>query len=58
MKLKKPKPIKFIKKHIPINKDKFVANQYKEALESLPKITNETVNDHREEILSTARKYL
>jgi hypothetical protein len=58
MKLKKPKPIKFIKKHIPINKDKFVANQYKEALESLPKITNETVNDHREEILSTARKYI
>ncbi len=58
MKLKKPKPIKFAKKHLTRNKDKFVANQYKEALESLPKITNETVNDHREEILSTARKYI
>ena len=58
MKLNKPKPIKFAKRHLTRNKDKFVANQYKEALESLPKITNETVNDHREEILSTARKYI
>jgi hypothetical protein len=58
MKLKKPKPIKFIRKHFTRNKDKLVASQFKEALETLPKITNETVNDHREEILSTARKYI
>ena len=29
-----------------------------EALESVPKITNETVAEHREEVLSTARKYI
>jgi PPIC-type PPIASE domain/SurA N-terminal domain len=57
-KLKKPKPIKFIKKHVTRNKDKLVASQFKEAIETLPKITNETVNDHREEILSGARKYI
>jgi len=57
-KLKKRKPIKFVKKHITRNKDKLVASQFKEAIETLPKITNETVNDHREEILSGARKYI
>ena len=57
-KLKKPKPIKFMRKHFTRNRDKLVASQFKEALETLPKITNETVNDHREEILSTARKYI
>jgi len=57
-KLKKPKPVKYLKKQFTRNKDKFIASQYKEALETLPKITNETVNDHREEILSGARKYI
>ena len=58
MKLKRPKPVKFAKKHFTRNRDKLVASQFKEAIESLPKITNETVNDHREEVLSTARKYI
>lgn len=34
------------------------AMEYEAAIESLPRITNETVAEHREEVLSSARKYI
>jgi parvulin-like peptidyl-prolyl isomerase len=37
---------------------KEVATQFRDALETLPRITNETVTEHREQILSGARKYI
>jgi hypothetical protein len=33
-------------------------NKYNQALENLPRITNETVAEHREEMLSSARKFI
>lgn len=59
MKVRRPRPIHSIKKRISKRREsKEVATQLKEALENLPRITNETVTEHREEILSTARKYI
>ena len=59
MKVKRPKPIKSIRQRLQKKRDsKEVATQLREALESLPRITNETVTEHREEVLSTARKYI
>jgi parvulin-like peptidyl-prolyl isomerase len=39
-------------------KAKDVAARFDQAVHDLPNITNETVAEHREEILSTARKYI
>lgn len=39
-------------------KKKDVAARFDEAVQNLPKITNDTVSEHREEVLSTARKYI
>src|SRR5665213_2865120 len=39
-------------------KKKGVAERYTEAVQSLPRITNDTVAEHREEVLSGARKYI
>jgi hypothetical protein len=39
-------------------KTKDVAARFDQAVQDLPNITNETVAAHREEILSTARKYI
>ena len=59
MKVKRPKPIQSVKKRFSKDKsNKEVASQFREALETLPRITNETVTEHREEVLSTARKYI
>jgi hypothetical protein len=59
MKVKRPRPVESLKKRLNKNKSsKEVASQFREALENLPRITNETVTEHREEILSTARKYI
>ncbi len=59
MKVKRPKPLSAIKKRFSKeSRNKEVATQLKEALETLPRITNETVTEHREEVLSTARKYI
>jgi len=59
MKVKRPRPIRAIKKQVRRqSQEKEVATQLREALETLPRITNETVTEHREEILSTARKYI
>ncbi|HUD06201.1 MAG TPA: peptidylprolyl isomerase [Candidatus Saccharimonadales bacterium] len=44
---------------IPVRrKKKDVAARFDEAVQNLPKITNDTVSEHREEVLSTARKYI
>ena len=41
-----------------IRKKKDVNIRFEEAVQNLPKITNDTVAEHREEVLSTARKYI
>src|ERR1700757_4024404 len=54
-KLKKPK-LKRIKR--PFKRAVPTEEKVSEALSSVPRITNETVAEHREEVLSTARKYI
>lgn len=39
-------------------KDRKKSKDYEEAASSTPRITNETVAEHREEVLSSARKYI
>lgn len=39
-------------------KKKDATARFNEAVQNLPKITNDTVSTHREEVLSTARKYI
>lgn len=59
MKAKKPKIYLKLRDRIRRQpKSKEVATQLKEALETLPRITNETVTEHREAVLSGARKYI
>jgi len=54
-KLKLPKSVKR-----PLNhwRKKSVEEKVSDALSTVPRITNETVSDHREEVLSSARKYI
>lgn len=56
-KLKKPDLSKTIpprlRRRVPSTEEKF-----QDALASVPRITNDTVADHREEVLSSARKYI
>lgn len=52
--MKKPKLPKKIKKVLPSRKQVDPVSP----VSTLPKITNETVAEHREEVLSTARKYI
>lgn len=46
-----PRPTKLLRK-------KTVEERVSDALSNVPRITNETVGDHREEVLSSARKYI
>ncbi len=41
-----------------LNRGKSTEDGYGEAMSNLPRITNETVAEHREEVLSSARKYI
>ena len=65
--MKKPKKLKKLK--LPeidhkklsskiIRRKKAPEDRIKEAFDNVPKITDETVADHREQVLSTARKYI
>ena len=41
-----------------VRRKKDAAQRYSDAVQSLPRITNDTVAAHREEVLSSARKYI
>jgi len=56
-KLKKPKLSK-PKVKVPFKKTKSTEEKFSDALSNVPRITNETVGEHREEVLSSARKYI
>ncbi|MGC1177180.1 MAG: peptidylprolyl isomerase [Candidatus Saccharimonadales bacterium] len=55
-KLKKPKLPKSLPK--PFRRAKPAEERVHEALSNVPRITNETVGEHREDVLSSARKYI
>jgi parvulin-like peptidyl-prolyl isomerase len=55
-KLKKPKAPEILKK--PFRRAPAPEERLTDALKTVPRITNETVADHREEVLSSARKYI
>jgi len=61
---KKPKLSKTIRRplerasRISIRRTKTTEQKVSEALSNVPRITNETVGEHREEVLSSARKYI
>lgn len=46
------------KRSLPRLRRRDKGKQFNEALENLPRITNETVAEHREEMLSSARKFI
>ncbi|HVX47989.1 MAG TPA: hypothetical protein VHA05_01390, partial [Candidatus Saccharimonadales bacterium] len=50
MKKKKPR--------LPLRRRKKPEEKISEALKSVPRITSDTVEEHREEVLSSARKYI
>lgn len=55
----KPKKLKLPKAvPRPFRRKKPTEEKVSEALSNVPRITNETVAEHREEVLSTARKYI
>lgn len=54
--MKKPKLPKAIKK--PFKRARKAEDRVKDAFASVPRITNDTVAEHREEVLSSARKYI
>lgn len=62
-KLKKPKlskigrPFKDVNR-LAIRRGKTTEEKVSDALSNVPRITNETVGEHREEVLSSARKYI
>jgi hypothetical protein len=62
--MKKPKKLKKLKlpkaTHRPpkLWRKKSVEERVSDALSNVPRITNETLGDHREEVLSSARKYI
>jgi hypothetical protein len=53
---KKAKVVAYIKR--PLKRRKAPEERVSEAFASVPRITNETVAEHREEVLSSARKYI
>ena len=64
--MKKPKTIKKLKRlklpkpevrHL-LKATKSTEERVSDALSNVPRITNDTVSDHREEVLSSARKYI
>lgn len=55
--LKKPKLPKKLPK-VPLKRTMTDEERLSEALQTVPRITNETVGEHREEVLSSARKYI
>ena len=55
--LKKPKVPTSIKKP-QLRRKKTTEQKVSDALSTVPRITNDTVADHREEVLSSARKYI
>ncbi len=55
-KLKKPKLSTVIRR--PYKRAKSTEERVNDALSNVPRITNDTVGDHREEVLSSARKYI
>lgn len=61
---KKPKLKRLSKPHIPaavkqrLRRGKAPEEKVSEALQNVPRITNETVAEHREDVLSSARKYI
>lgn len=64
-KLKKPKLPKLIRRpleggvgRLSIKPAKTTEEKVSDALSNVPRITNETVGEHREEVLSSARKYI
>jgi hypothetical protein len=57
-KLKKPKLIKVPVPRLPKRRVKSAEEKVEDALAGVPRITNETVTEHREEVLSSARKYI
>ena len=56
-KLKRPKLSQSSVK-VPFKRTKSTEEKLSDALSTVPRITNETVADHREEVLSGARKYI
>lgn len=56
--MKKPKKLKKPKLPKIIRRGKTTEEKVSDALSNVPRITNETVGDHREEVLSSARKYI
>ncbi len=56
--MKKPKKLKKPKLPKIIRRGRTTEEKVSDALSNVPRITNETVGDHREEVLSSARKYI
>lgn len=56
--MKKPKKPNLPINKIPIKRRKTAEEKVSDALSTVPRITNETVTEHREEVLSSARKYI
>jgi parvulin-like peptidyl-prolyl isomerase len=56
--IKKPKLPEVVKRPIKLLRKKTVEERVSDAISNVPRITNETVGDHREEVLSSARKYI
>lgn len=54
----KPKRLKRPKLQRPFKRAKAPEERVTEALSNVPRITSDTVEEHREEVLSTARKYI
>jgi hypothetical protein len=57
-KLKKPKITKLPRPKLPRRPVKTTEEKISDAISNVPRITNETVGEHREEVLSSARKYI
>jgi hypothetical protein len=57
-KLKKPKLPTAVPRPLKLYRKKTVEERVSDALSNVPRITNETLGDHREEVLSSARKYI
>src|ERR1039458_486263 len=56
--LKKVKLLKAVPRPLKFRRKKSVEERVSDALSNVPRITNETLGDHREEVLSNARKYI
>lgn len=56
--LKRPKLPKVVKRPAKLWRKRSVEERVSDALSTVPRITNETLGDHREEVLSSARKYI